>query len=605
MDELDIRGPIVEVIDGKSYTWSSEKFSGFFYDEENCLGTETMTIRIKDGNILRDEYGIEYKTHQKPKKFKFDKWGFYYIIGFLGEENFAGYLEGSLLNEKSNGLSLLDQEKISKILIDSNEMKTIKVGESIKLKEGYEFRVGEINLDRIFVVLTKYGDQVDSKPISPDDEKLSDSTYIYKGKSDNNPVIIAIHFKNCFVGTNESVVTYDGIFQVSEDEFHDVTQGRIIDKMKIKESSNEAIILRNVEDVYLNKREDIELMGNIWLRTADQDTSNTNPLRFCIYKRILDPGSYEIHGPIATIEDGEINWDSESFPGFYNNMNDNIKTESIKFLINNNRLEETIGVEYTTYIQKESLSFEGWGNCYVISLFGKKYFTAYDTDSFLYENSDEGNLLTFDQLSQVLIDNHTDINIISGRKLALMEGYKLKIESIDFAAKKVLLELYKDGVSVDSKIVTPSENGSYEDSTYYYKKLLMDDKEFVCLALHFSNVFRGSSLGIVTEIVTIDGIWQISEDTSKLEYERSYGELKITDVDINEGFVKMNNEDVISLIAGDQDLTENIKIKVLDCDISEKNPRKFFLYKDAAIEEITRPQDSIDIPIYIKEGLPY
>jgi S-layer protein (TIGR01567 family) len=418
--------------------------------------------------------------------------------------------------------------------------------------------------------------------------------------------IIAIHFKNCFVGTNESIVTYDGIFQVSEDEFREVTPGSTIDKMEIKESSNEAVILRNFKDVYLNKRNDMELMENIWLRTADQDTSDTNPLRFCIYKRVLDPGNYEIRGPIASTEDGEINWDSESYPGFYNNMDDNIKTESIKFLINNNHLEESVGVEYTTYAQKNSLSFEGWGNCYVISLFGKKYFTAYDSDSFLYENSDEGNLLSYDQLSQVLIDNHDNVNIISGRKLELMEGYKLSIKSVDFAAKKVLVELYKDGELVDSKIVTPSEkNDSYEDATYYYKKLIMDDKEFVSLALHFSNVFRGSSSGIVTEIITIDGIWQVAEITSKLKYGRSYNKLEITDIDINENFIKMNNKNGISLITGDQILAENIRMKVLDCDTSGKLPMKFFLYKDAAIEEIPPgTPGSIDRSIYIKEGLP-
>jgi S-layer protein (TIGR01567 family) len=190
VDELDIRGPIVEVIEGKSYTWSPEDFSGFFYDEENCLGTETMTIKIKDGNVLRENYGIEYKTYPKPKKFKFDKWGFYQIIGFLGEENFAGYMDGSLLNEKSDGLSLLDQGRISKILMDDNGERTIKLGESIRLKEGYEFSVKEINLDKIFVVLKKYGDQVDSKSISSSDEKVSDSTFVYRGENNKNPVII-------------------------------------------------------------------------------------------------------------------------------------------------------------------------------------------------------------------------------------------------------------------------------------------------------------------------------------------------------------------------------------------------------------------------------
>jgi S-layer protein (TIGR01567 family) len=586
VDVSNIRGPINEVIDVKTYTIGSEDFSGFFYDKEHDLGTETIKFRITEGNLLREGYGVEYNTFAESKKFEFDKWGDYYSIGFLGDENFAGYTQGSLLYEKSQGWGLLGQGKLSKVLMDSNDPKTIPIGKSIELKDGYEFIVSDIGNDgdSIFVILKKDEDEVDSSAVFPGNDNLSLSTYTYR--SQNNPVIIAIHFNDCFLGLNGSKATYNGIFQIS-DEFHDISSEKSFDKMIVRDFNDREIIMRNSENINLEDRKDIRLMGNFWIKTADQDISATNPLRFCIYKKVSEPGIYEIRGPIAPIENGEFVWDSESFAGLYNDLDNNIKTESIKLVVKNNHLEKATGVEYTTHIQRKPLSFKDWGSCYIIGFLGENFFAAYDKDCYLYEISDEGNLMVYDKLSQVLIDNHDEVNITRDKKLPLMEGYKLAINSIDVTGNKISLELFKDGEAIDFRVLSPP------DMTYYYKNFTIKDKnkKVANIAVHFSNVFMGP----YSEMATVDGVWQISESSFNVSQGKLYNNLKVSNIDTENGVITMNNDNTLNLAARDQPISDNIRIKSL-------NHNKFYLYKGVAIQETSIKKDPSDITINFGRG---
>ena len=45
------------------------------------------------------------------------------------------------------------------------------------------------------------------------------------------------------------------------------------------------------------------------------------------------------------------------------------------------------------------------------------------------------------------------------------------------------------------------------DKTYFYKKDVGGSKDLVIIAVHFKNAFRG----VDSNLITIDGVWQISD----------------------------------------------------------------------------------------------
>ena len=119
------------------------------------------------------------------------------------------------------------------------------------------------------------------------------------------------------------------------------------------------------------------------------------------------------------------------------------------------------------------------------------------------------------------------MTVTSGTPLKLEEGYELAIKSIDIDGNKVYLELNKDGVMVDSKVIEPStENALMPDKTYYYKKDVADSNDLVIIAVHFKNAFRGAD----QNLATVDGTWQISEVATEVDVDTEYEKMRIATV---------------------------------------------------------------------------
>jgi len=80
-DGLEIRGAVQEVVDGAMVTWDPQNFKGFYYDIDDNIGNEQITMTIT-GNKLEEPYGVRYTTTAQEKEFEFEGWGWYNSIGF-------------------------------------------------------------------------------------------------------------------------------------------------------------------------------------------------------------------------------------------------------------------------------------------------------------------------------------------------------------------------------------------------------------------------------------------------------------------------------------------------------------------------------------------
>ncbi len=603
VDMVEIRGPVATVEDGAVYTWDPQDFAGFYYDIDDNIGQESITLTITGGNVLDEPNGIKYETTAQKDTFDFDEWGEFWTIGFLAEEYFAAYVEGgkedAYLYYDSTDRNLMVDEQLSKVLIDDDEERTFTTGTPLELEEDYELAIQAIDLDgnKVYVQLMKDGAVVDSAVVEPskDGADVQDKTYTYKkwlGDTEKI-VVIAVHFKNAFRGTDQDLATVDGIWQIS-DVVTDVEEDTEYGKMTVQtvDAGTMSITMDNEDNkITLSKNKKQELMESVKIVTADQDATAEDPLRFYLMKEITEPGTYEIRGVVKEVKEGEpIEWDVSSFAGFYYDIDDNLGTEKITMTITNGDvLDEPDGVKYETTAQKDTFDFDEWGEFWTIGFLAEEYFAAYveggKEDAYLYYDSTDRNLMVDEQLSKVLIDDDEERTFTTGTPLELEEDYELAIQAIDLDGNKVYVQLMKDGAVVDSAVVEPSKDGAdVQDKTYTYKKWLGDTEKIVVIAVHFKNAFRGTD----QDLATVDGIWQISDVVTDVEEDTEYDKMTVQTVNSAEPMsITMDNEDNKITLSKNKDqlLMQNIRIKTADQDvINNENPLRFYIYEEAVIE---------------------
>jgi S-layer protein (TIGR01567 family) len=409
-------------------------------------------------------------------------------------------------------------------------------------------------------------------------------------------VIIAVHFKGpVFHGEEaglQNAAMVDGIWQISDAPI-DVEEDTKYDKMTIQTVDADAkYITMNNEDnkITLNKNKDQLLMGDIRIKTADQDViCAEEPLRFYVYKEITEPGTYEIRGCVAEIVDGAtVVWDYSSFAGFYYDIDDNLGTEKIVMTIDGDALDEPAGIIYETSAQMDDFEYEEWGQYWTIGFLADEYFAAYVEgdleDQYLYYDSTDENLMVDEELSKILIDDDEDRTFTAGTPLKLAEGYELVVTSIDPDSGKVNLELQKNGEVVDTGVVEPSkDNADVQDKTYTYTMDLGDTEDIVVVAVHFRNAYSSGG----QSLVTVDGIWQISDAYTAVEEDTEYDTMTIQTVDADFKYIMMNNEDnkVTLYKNSDSLLMGDIRIKTADQnEITADEPLRFYIYKEATVE---------------------
>ncbi len=290
------------------------------------MGTETLTVHLKESGGSYDrsikEGELEYETKADSISFDFRGWGEYQVIGFMAQKYFAGYM-GTDRDVVDKEISLLDEEELREVLIDDDEEYTVDTGSVLQLEEGYEIRIKEIDLDgnKVWFALAKDGEEVDSKVIDPRD--LGSSTYKYEiDLSGEDLPLVMIHVSNIFSGAETSLVTVDGIFQISDD-YTTVASGDKYGDMEIDSISGDTIRMTNDNSISLRKGKSVPVMGDVSFLVADSDELRFGPT-------VKRTGSYEIRGTIVDPNVEEFTWTPYNFEGFYYDIDDDVGTETLE-----------------------------------------------------------------------------------------------------------------------------------------------------------------------------------------------------------------------------------------------------------------------------------
>ncbi|WNY26287.1 S-layer protein domain-containing protein [Methanolapillus ohkumae] len=234
-------------------------------------------------------------------------------------------------------------------------------------------------------------------------------------------------------------------------------------------------------------------------------------------------------------------WDARSFSGFYYNLDTGEGNESMT-ISNIGRSINDGDIKYVTTPSTTEYNYTKWGSYDVVGFMGDKYFAGYNSSESMMK---EGNL------SKVLMDSDQKTNANMGQYIALEEGYSIKVDQINLKGSSARLILEKNGKEMDSAIVPSGENASFE------KKF--GNKNFTLVRVHVDSVFQGSE----SSIVVINGIFQISDNVTKLETGTKIDKMEITSVSSSR--IEMENHDDISLSAGSNvTLMGKMKIEVAD-----------------------------------------
>ncbi len=546
-------------ISSDEYTCTKETFSGFSLDSNNCnelrddeLNSEKISIHLNsDDQRQIDPGSLLYSSFTRKKEFKFEDWGSYEVIDFLGEQYFASN-QGRNQDFSDEDTNLLERGLLFKVLTDiKGDFQANSGGFLPPLEEGYSIKVTDIRdndandgqYKEATLVLMNGDREIKGEHIQErdiDSKSIRRSTIVFNinYKGIDIPFIM-IHLKDIHMDDEADWILVDGIFQLSDKPIKNIEASNKFGLLSVYDYDGSKILMKNHGGITLGKGNNKTIADNIGLRIADNDT-----LRFYPYKSNLDSVRSNVVDPR---EFSRFSWNPYRFVGFYYDMDDDVGSECLILRLTDAqdskmRIEKN-AAEYSSKPGAKKFAYRNWGNYSVIGFLGEPYFAGYCRDeptesSIIYEKSDIKSLLNDGKLLKVLKDQSERINVSRGESILLEEGFELKIENIDIpAGNKVYATLYKDGKAIpkSDKVMSPSTDDSKAiDRTFTYEREMpgYDDNHnrIVTIAISFLNAFRDEN---GTEVATVDGIWQISDELKQIAENDVIDDMKVNSVNEN------------------------------------------------------------------------
>jgi len=193
-----IRGQVVS--NPQDFLWSASNFAGFFYyDLNEDITTESLRVSGISGRVIPVN-GLKYSTTIKNVPYKYTNWGAYPVVGLFGEKYVA--------------LSPTDASKLTKLVVDSKDKFTVKLGENKDLGQNYSLQAKQVNIEgtKVWLELDKDGQHVADQIV----QLAGDGWWTYKASVLGlvDVPVLKIHINQVFQGTSDTIVQMDGLWFV-------------------------------------------------------------------------------------------------------------------------------------------------------------------------------------------------------------------------------------------------------------------------------------------------------------------------------------------------------------------------------------------------------
>jgi S-layer protein (TIGR01567 family) len=445
---VEIRGPVyngtslTDILanpaygDGASITMDANKFAAFYYDLNNNVTTESLSIKNVAGTQGRviGENGLVYTTTIQQTAYKYvdGDWGNYSVLGFFADK---------YVPLKSN-----DASKLAKLVLDSKDKYTLKTGEKLDLGQGYALEAKQVDVDgkKVWLEFTKDGQYVDDQIVATDSGDHTWTSQLDKIQGEDNVNVLKVHVNQVFQGAVDSIAQIDGLWLIDYANAMKISTSDEFGKLNNVAINGPTLTIDNKDTFTLTRDSDQEIGQGMYFKIADSDA-----LRFYAYKQFTDPGTYDIRGSVVSGTQNFV-WGASNFAGFFYDLKNNVASESLSVSGISGRTIPENGLKYATTIQSVDFKFDGtpsWGTYPVIGFFAEQYVPLKSNDA--------------SKLAKLVIDSKDKYTLKTGEKLDLGQGYSLEAKQVDVDGKKVWLELDKDGQYVDDQIVSTDVGGDH------------------------------------------------------------------------------------------------------------------------------------------------
>ena len=276
-DAIEIRGPVFngsniqEIVGTDGITIDATQFAAFFYDINDNVTTETLSIINvpgNNGNVI-GEGGLVYETQIQQVEYEFTDaagWDNYSVIGFFAEKHIP--------------LKPNSADKLAKLVLDSDDRYTIRTGETLDLGEGYAIEAKQVDVDgeKVWLEFTKDGEFVDDEIISvTDPDRSTWEVELDDIQDEDDVVVFRVHVNQVFQGAVDSIAQIEGLWLIdyanamtieSDDEFGELNDVSI---------QGDTLVIRNDDSFTLTRDSEKEIAEGMFFKVAD---TPANELRY-------------------------------------------------------------------------------------------------------------------------------------------------------------------------------------------------------------------------------------------------------------------------------------------------------------------------------------
>ena len=581
-------------------SWNAYDFAGFWYDLKDDLMSEDMTIvNISSRTIDKDKLlynatvrAVQFKVYSE-KNLNVENGlnaalvkdavvatdghvnviggGYYAKIGWQAEEYVA-------LNGKASKLAKIVYEQ------EATDKKTLTIGEVWDIGDGYTLTAQSIDTStsprQVWLAFSKDGLKLDDKVI------VQGQTYTYTKNSLAGEIDVPVfvtYVDSVFAGETTDIIQLKYTWVVSS-SFLEIKTGDKYGVMEvIEDGSNGIIKLRNTDSsINLSQNSVVDLMGNMKFSVAD----NASVLRFYPIVIRTTPGMVVKRGEVVDTATSHYadalgcrpactsSWNAYNFAGFWYDLKDDLMSENLKIVDITSRTIDKDKLLYNATVQavqfkvnsEKNLIVENGLNAALVkdavnatdgayNVTGGGYYAkiGWQAQEYVALNG-KGNKLAKIIYEQTATDNKT---LTIGDVWDIGDGYTLNAKEINTSTspKQVRLNLSKDGVKLDEKIIVQGQVYTYT------KALLANETDVPIFVTYVDSVFPGAT----TDIIQLKYTWAISTTVTEIKAGDKFGVMEVIE-DGSNGIIKLRNTDSsVSLSMNSVvDIMGNMKFSVAD-----------------------------------------
>ncbi|MDG6244177.1 MAG: S-layer protein domain-containing protein [Methanolobus sp.] len=546
-DKVEIRSTVLT----GAGTLDATNFAGFYYDLDDNLSTETLTINaISTRTIEADD--LEYNSSIES-------------VGFASANLPGTYNIMGLFAEKYVPLTATSPDKLSKLLLDEDEKYTLRTGTALELSNGYAITAKQIDVEgnKVWMEFTKDGDFIEDEILDLAIASPQVWTFETEVADEDDIVVMKVAVTNVFQGQVDSLAIIDGVFLMDYENVLEIETDDTFDKLEVATVGSDYLLMTNPDAMTLTRDKEISLAEGMSFKVADDAA-----LRFYLMKEFTEPGTYEVRGEVVT---GAQTWTAANFAGFYYDLDDNLSTESLTINAISTRTIEADDLEYNTSIDSVGFASANLPGTYnIMGLFAEKYVPLTATSP--------------DKLSKLLLDEDEKYTLRTGTALELSNGYAITAKQIDVEGNKVWMEFTKDGDFIEDEIL---DLAIASPQVWTFETDVADEDDIVVMKVAVTNVFQGQ----VDSLAIIDGVFLMDyENVLEIETDDAFDKLEVATV--GSDYLLMTNPNTMTLTRDKEiSIGEGMSFKVAD-----DAALRFYPFVEVTIEDdgVTQPDEPVD-----------